>query len=146
MPHLAICDFGQLFGEEMGSEQMGTAAYMAPDVALEKGFEAADDVLSYGILLHEIFIACVPYKGRRAMEIMYEVAENGLRPSCGEDREIPQDMRLLIENCWEAEREKRPSFKAIIKRLMVMGVTEDGDNYKCRKFRERSYEGRANAD
>lgn len=122
-PHAVICDFGlcQLFGEDgQGSgtaPAMGTASYMAPDVVDGGKYEAADDVYSYGILLHEIFTGCVPYKGSRAMQVMYRVSAEGLRPSCDWDSVIPDVVRKLIEDCWAQERAKRPTFDTIIERL-----------------------------
>lgn len=122
-PHVVICDFGlcQLFGEDgQGSgtaPAMGTASYMAPDVVNGEKYEAADDVYSYGILLHEIFTGCVPYKGFRAMQVMFRVSAEGLRPSSDWDSAIPDVVRQLIMDCWAQERTKRPTFDKIIERL-----------------------------
>lgn len=122
-PHVVICDFGlcQLFGEEGQSPtQMGTASYMSPDVINGEQYEAADDVFSYGILLHEIFTGRVPYEGMRAMQVMYQVANEGLRPKFGEVG-VPMEVRRLIEDCWSSERSKRPGFDEVIRRLDAMG-------------------------
>lgn len=130
VPHVVICDFGlsQLFGEEGGSgagatNAMGTAAYMAPDVINGGKYEAADDVYSYGVLLHEIFTGCMPYAGLRAMQVMYGVANDELRPKSRLDVHIPGEVRALIESCWAAKRSDRPTFDGVIERLIEIDQT-----------------------
>lgn len=123
VPHVVICDFGlcQLFGEEAqsgsGTSVIGTASYMAPDVISGEKYEAADDVYSYGVLLHEIFSGQVPFAGLRAMQVAYGVANEGLRPESQWDSEFPQNIRELMRDCWKADRAERPTFDKIIERL-----------------------------
>lgn len=130
-PHVVICDFGlcQLFGEETkggndksqaGTGQMGTAAYMSPNAINGEKYEGPDDVYSFGILMHEIFTGCLPYKGLRAVQVMFQVASEGLRPTCERDADIPKEVAELIAECWDSKREKRPTFEMIITRLVEM--------------------------
>lgn len=122
-PHVVICDFGlcQLFdeGENCGSDQtaMGTASYMSPDVISGRRYEAKDDVYSYGIMLHEIFTGCVPYGGERPAQVMYGVSTEGKRPTCVEDKYVPKSVKKLMQECWDRDRERRPSFDRIIECL-----------------------------
>lgn len=124
MPHVVICDFGlcQLFGEDgqSGPAQMGTAAYMSPDAINGLPYSAEDDVYSYGILMHEIFSGKVPYKGIRVMQLIFQVANCGLRPTSNIDNEMPRDIRELMVECWHEERSRRPSFDNIIAKLDVV--------------------------
>ncbi|KAI0559913.1 serine/threonine protein kinase [Gracilaria domingensis] len=118
VPHVAICDFGQcqLFGHE-GECEMGTAAYMSPNVINHEGYEKRDDAYSFGILLHEIFTGAVPFEGMTPMQIMYQVGSEGLRPKCDRDEGIPEEIMRLVEDCWNEDKEKRPLFDYIIARL-----------------------------
>lgn len=125
-PHVVICDFGlcQLFGEDGHGHGapvgMGTASYMSPNVINGEKYEASDDVYSYGVLLYEIFTGCVPYNGMRAMQVMFHVSTRGARPTCKHDVQIPGVIRDVIEDCWAEDRKKRPSFDAIIERLIAI--------------------------
>lgn len=120
--HVVICDFGlcQLFGEEGNSKEMGTASYMSPDVIGGKEYEGGDDVYSYGILLHEMLTGRVPYQGLRAMQVLFQVENEGLRPKCERDDRMPAELGALIAECWDGEREKRPMFDEIVRRITAI--------------------------
>ena len=140
-PHVVICDFGlsQLFdnditksglqkcdaqaaamGETVTMDQMGTASYMAPNIINGDSFEACDDVYSFGILMHEIFTGSIPYKGKRSMQVIYQVSCDDLRPSDEYDEKLPTSVIKLIRDCWHSDKLRRPLFEKIIKRLIAI--------------------------
>lgn len=126
VPHVVICDFGlcQLFGETIGHRgcngNIGTPAYTSPDVINGRVFDAKDDVYSFGILMHEVLTGCVPYEGMRAMQVVYQVTNDGLRPSNKLDDHIPQSVTSLMTRCWHENRDQRPMFDEIISELVKL--------------------------
>ncbi|KRY85643.1 Mitogen-activated protein kinase kinase kinase 9 [Trichinella pseudospiralis] len=93
----------------------GTYAWMAPEVIKSSTFSKASDVWSYGVLLWELLTGEVPYKGIDALAVAYGVAVNKLTlpipSSC------PEELSRMMEDCWNVEPRRRPTFKQLIVRL-----------------------------
>jgi serine/threonine protein kinase len=98
-------------------------------------FLQASDVFAFGIILFEIMV------GRRAFaeslrlhQIAFIVAVENGRP------EIPDSVlppaRALIQDCWEADPDDRPSFEEIVDRLaeMQFRVSANVNSAKARAF------------
>lgn len=128
-PHVAICDFGlcKLFtdcednNDRSGkAEVMGTANYMSPNVLAGNIFCSADDVYSFGILLCELLTGRLPYNGVRPINVIFGVAEDGLRPEIRDEDNICRDLRELIVGCWQEELTDRPNISDVTTCLEVM--------------------------
>ncbi|KRX24918.1 Mitogen-activated protein kinase kinase kinase 9 [Trichinella nelsoni] len=93
----------------------GTYAWMAPEVIKSSTFSKASDVWSYGVLLWELLTGEVPYKGIDALAVAYGVAVNKLTlpipSSC------PEELSRMMEDCWNVEPRRRPTFMQLIVRL-----------------------------
>lgn len=132
-----LCDFGlsRLTTNDVEmTQQVGTPAYMAPEMAGvgddydedDQDEERGDnmtrigkpvDVYSYGILLWTLWTQKLPYSDLRVknpFQLMVKVT-GGFRPSV--PSEMPKVLADLMEKCWTGSPSKRPTFDEIIAEL-----------------------------
>jgi serine/threonine protein kinase len=111
---------GQLFAS--GFHRILTSIQMSPFQWYERRFLDASDVFAFGMILCELLVGSPPFwKGSRTgldLRIAYRVSVEGERP------EIPDSVlpmtRELITDCWAASPDDRPTFAAIVGRLVEM--------------------------
>lgn len=76
------------------------------------------DVYSYGIILWEMNAGKKPFDGLNR-EMFYErVVHGGERPPL--NKKWPEELRNLMTACWDAEMEKRPTFREIVEKIDSM--------------------------
>ena len=139
-----LCDFGLsriIVGSDIDmTQQVGTPAYMAPEMAGVSGDETFDadgagmggggavprptatigkpaDVYSYGILLWTLWSQALPYSDLRIknpFQLMVMVT-GGFRPPVPKD--MPFALATLMQNCWAADPLKRPTMLFIVDTL-----------------------------
>jgi len=118
-----VTDFGFSQLKQSGTElkdnkdaPKGTALYMAPEVMKGKPFNEKADVFSYGLILHEIMTGQEIFPEYEDWDEFEEaVCVKKVRPPIAADCE--PSLKYLIEKCWDADPEQRPSFKEIVFRL-----------------------------
>jgi serine/threonine protein kinase len=93
---------------------VGSPFYMAPEVLLDKGFDAPCDVYSFSIIMWETVANEEPYKGEfESYEEMVEsITVDGHRPPIPDW--FPAGMTSLIQRCWDVEPSNRLTFKDIL--------------------------------
>ncbi|KAE8684771.1 Protein kinase and PP2C-like domain-containing protein [Hibiscus syriacus] len=111
---------------------VGTLIYMAPEILMKEIHTEKSDVYSFGVSIHELLTGIVPYTDIRAeaqahtvLEMNYTeqqltaaVSSGGLRPVlAGIDSGMPASMLSLIQKCWDANPQNRPSFDDIMLEL-----------------------------
>ena len=109
-----IADFGwaRLRNEHM-TKLRGTFQWMAPEVITKEDYTEKADVYSFGIILWEFWSKDPPYKGIKAKEVAIKVKNNkNYRPIIPDD--VPEEISDLIQCCWDADPDKRPTFMEII--------------------------------
>jgi len=128
---IKVCDFGlSRFNTGSNLETLvkmrGTFAYCAPEVYYGEQFSAKSDVYSIAMILWELVTRCINGRYERPFsefknlhhdfQIIIQTAKKGLRPSI--PKACPPSLALLIQDCWDANLEKRPTCSEIIKRLL----------------------------
>jgi serine/threonine protein kinase len=110
--------------------------YLAPE-CYDGTFLPASDVFAFGLILFEILAGFPAFSARLGRyKILRSVVE-------GERPEIPGSVaagaRELIEDCWAHEPDDRPTFAAIVDRLVGMEfkVTAGVNRVKLRAFVKR---------
>ncbi|KAL0453252.1 UNVERIFIED_CONTAM: protein kinase and PP2C-like domain-containing protein [Sesamum latifolium] len=114
---------------------VGTLIYMAPEVLRKEIHTEKSDVYSFGVTVNELLTGVVPYTDRRAeaqahtvLEMNYTeqrltaaVVSEGLRPVlAGPESGVPTGLLSLIQRCWYADPQNRPSLGDIVSELNVM--------------------------
>ncbi|KAH0972914.1 hypothetical protein GBA52_025070 [Prunus armeniaca] len=122
---------------------VGTLIYMAPEILKKEIHTEKSDVYSFGISINELLTGVVPYTDLRAeaqahtvLEMNYTeqqltaaVVSDGLRPVlAGPESGAPSTLLSLIERCWDANSQNRPSFDDIVAELGT--ILEQGENMK----------------
>lgn len=110
---------------------------MAPEILLALPYGTAVDIYSFGILFYELIFGktewtetprnlclytphrlTITCKGGQLVNLCKRVIE-GERPQFPTDREVPALWKNLIEQCWIAMPESRPSATALLKYFPV---------------------------
>ncbi|GLT77820.1 hypothetical protein SLA2020_493770 [Shorea laevis] len=111
---------------------VGTLIYMAPEILKKEIHTEKSDVYSFGISINELLTGTVPYTDLQAeaqahtvLEMSYTeqqltsaVVSEGLRPVLsGLGSGVPESLLSLIQGCWDADPQNRPSFNDIVLEL-----------------------------
>jgi len=116
-----VSDFGltRFLNREKKMTGVGTPMWMAPEIILGKQYTEKADVYAYGIILWEILTRMELYSDKEVMQIVVEVVNNSLRP---ELPDFAKDSPLvpLMEDCWAADPNMRPTFDIILDRLQTL--------------------------
>eukprot|EP00268_Persea_americana_P010984 TRINITY_DN14529_c0_g1_i7.p1 TRINITY_DN14529_c0_g1~~TRINITY_DN14529_c0_g1_i7.p1 ORF type:complete len:590 (-),score=113.63 TRINITY_DN14529_c0_g1_i7:1511-3280(-) len=111
---------------------VGTLIYMAPEILRKDIHTEKSDVYSFAVSINELLSGVVPYTDLRAeaqahtvLEMNYTeqqltaaVVSEGLRPILADPQSgAPSSLLSLIQRCWDANPQKRPSFDDIVEEL-----------------------------
>nr|4HVS_A Chain A, Mast/stem cell growth factor receptor Kit [Homo sapiens]7KHG_A Chain A, Mast/stem cell growth factor receptor Kit [Homo sapiens] len=114
-----ICDFGLARDIKNDSNYVdkGNARlpvkWMAPESIFNSVYTFESDVWSYGIFLWELFsLGSSPYPGMPVDSKFYKMIKEGFRMSSPEH--APAEMYDIMKTCWDADPDKRPTFKQIV--------------------------------
>lgn len=119
--HARICDFGyskDITTDDLRTLNIGTTTWMAPEVINStsdmppRSYTSKVDVYSYGIIFWETVTGQIPYENMPPVEIALNVVSSHLRPPI--PRTTPHAISRLMERCWDADPDKRPTFEEIV--------------------------------
>ena len=119
--HIKVSDFGlaRTKSSDAARTQVGTYAWMAPEVLENKPYDERADIYSFAIVLWELLTAVEPFKGMHPMQVMRAI-DKGERPPVPPNPDCPPDYVALMRACWEREPEARPTFREGLERLSAM--------------------------
>jgi len=115
-----ICDFGLsrfVDRQTQMTNNIGTIAWIAPELFQKKFYTEKADVYSYGVILWELVTRKIPFSNVESFTIPIMVTR-GERPNVPKD--CPSDWKKLIKACWNQKPTSRPSFKKILAKLREM--------------------------
>lgn len=95
----------------------GAVDHRAPEALLTGKLYYASDVFSFAILLLEIMIETEPYQGMTDSAITMAIFR-GMRPTI--PSACPAHLAELIEDCWQENWQRRPTFDSVVFRLIRM--------------------------
>ncbi|TKR68045.1 hypothetical protein L596_024091 [Steinernema carpocapsae] len=91
--------------------------WLAPEILKHRHFSTKSDVWAFGVLLFEIFTdGTVPYKDMTLKEVRARLTDSS-KFRLEIPIEFPPGIRKIIDECWDEDAAKRPSFKALHKTL-----------------------------
>src|SRR4030095_10453778 len=85
----------------------GVMPYMAPEILRGNKYTQKSDIYSFGIIMNEIISIVPPFNKEPHDEYLALDICRGKRPKIGE--ETPGFLKELIQNCWDANPENRPT-------------------------------------
>src|SRR5581483_11454499 len=85
----------------------GVMPYMAPEILRGKEYTKASDMYSFGIIMNEIISIVPPFYDEPHDEYLALDICRGKRPKIRE--ETPEFLKELIQKCWDANPENRPT-------------------------------------
>lgn len=123
---MMVSDFGlaRFCATEMTAET-GSYRWMAPEIVKHENYDRSCDVYSFSMLQYEMMTLCVPFASYSPIEVAFGVAR-GKRPVLPP---VPDEMKNLIEDCWNHDKQLRPEFPEILDRLSVM--RDKKSSYGC---------------
>lgn len=99
--------------------------WMAPESLSEGIFAEPSDVWSFGVVLWEIVTYCTlpPYGGMPTNRVMKHLMSGAriVQPD-----ECPDELYALMQRCWHAQPEQRPTFATLVSLLTRLGATAGG--------------------
>ncbi|CAD7698469.1 unnamed protein product, partial [Ostreobium quekettii] len=98
----------------------GTVRYMPPELLRDGVMTPAVDVYSYGMLLWEMVSGSKAFSGMHRNEVMVATVE-GRRPAI--PSHCPTKFASLIQECWQQDNARRPTFKKILSQLRRLAST-----------------------
>jgi serine/threonine protein kinase len=108
----------------MMSGETGSLRYMAPEVAEGLPYNHSADVYSFGIILWELNSGKKPFDGLNRESFYERIVHGGERPHLS--RKLPQELKDLMSQCWDADMRNRPKFSEITERLQKLLEKEKG--------------------
>ncbi len=94
----------------------GTIQWQAPEVFKENQLSLKADIFALGVVLWELETCEVPYKEfQDGNHLMFAIGSNDIRPDIPES--CSPRLCILIQQCWDKDRTKRPHIDAVVSRL-----------------------------
>ncbi|KAJ7566286.1 hypothetical protein O6H91_02G095700 [Diphasiastrum complanatum] len=126
--HLKVGEFGFSKRLNMASDSVreteegllsgSSCRYMAPELFRLEAHDRKVDVFSFGLILQEMIEGSPPLVDQSPEEAAAAYAHRDLRPPFKvKSKYYPTGLKELIEECWDKDPKKRPSFAKIIIRL-----------------------------
>jgi serine/threonine protein kinase len=127
LPKIADFGLGRFVTDCSAAHKMtgsiGTPSWMAPELLENRSYGTAVDVYAFGIILYEMYTEKIPYEGLTQTNVCANVVAKGLRPELPERESA---LSRLIQQCWDQDPSKRPTFDEIYNRFESHAVSFGG--------------------
>ena len=101
------------------STDKGTVRWQAPEVFTDGKVSPKADVFALGVVLWELITGNSPYEGMSNNKVIIEVILGGKRPEIPSN--CPEELKNLMSNCWDKDRDQRPDVADALKILEKLG-------------------------
>ncbi|KAK9696877.1 hypothetical protein RND81_08G002900 [Saponaria officinalis] len=124
--HLKVADFGvsKLLKVTQGADENrsisnddSSCRYMAPELFRNEAYDTKVDVFSFALILQEMIEGCPPFSSKDEKEAQRAYDHHKRPPFKAPGKSYAHGLRELIEECWNDDPAKRPTFRQIIRKL-----------------------------
>jgi hypothetical protein len=112
-----LCDFGLSrfkTAARSTTRAVGTPAYISPEIYEGGDWSPQSDVFSLAFIIWELYTFQEPFADKETAQIMYIILKGERLPF---EPGIRVEVRQMIERCWQAAPQDRPSTGQILTRL-----------------------------
>ena len=107
-----IMDFGmaQLVDQSrltLKDTALGTPAYMSPEQAQGVPVDQRTDIWSLGVVLYEMVVARMPFKGEYQQAVFYNLMNEDYEPLTGIRTGVPMDLEFIVAKCLAKDAAQR---------------------------------------
>jgi serine/threonine protein kinase/tetratricopeptide (TPR) repeat protein len=107
-----IVDFGlaKLTGRSMLTREgstLGTVAYMSPEQTQGQSVDQRTDIWSLGVVLYEMIVGVLPFKGDYDNVVFYEIANKDPEPVTALRPEVPTEVQRIINKALAKSADER---------------------------------------
>ncbi len=89
-------------------EVVGTAAYLAPEVARGKKADFRSEVYAVGVLMYKMATGTVPFKGSSPLDVLAKAIANPVPSPRSHNPDLPEEADRIIRRCLAKRPEMRP--------------------------------------
>lgn len=107
--------------------------YVAPEVFRNEEYDTKVDVFSFALILQEMIEGCPPFELKKEHEVPKSYVAKERPPFRASAKCYAHGLKKLIEECWDEDPTKRPTFKQIIPRLESIYNSFGGYKQRCWK-------------
>ncbi|RVW79042.1 Integrin-linked protein kinase 1 [Vitis vinifera] len=124
--HLKVADFGVSKLLKVANTvkedyplicQETSCRYLAPEVFKNEAYDTKVDVFSFALILQEMIEGCPPFSAKPENEVPKVYAAQERPPFRAPSKLYSHGLKELIEECWNENPTKRPTFGQILTRL-----------------------------
>jgi hypothetical protein len=115
-----LCDFGFSRGldRQMQTNSIGTMSHMPPELLLEGILTKKVDTYAFGVLMTELWQGKRAFIGMSPAAIIFHVVSGKMKVTMPSD--CPKELKELVDECLDADPDKRPESHDILARLQAM--------------------------
>jgi hypothetical protein len=149
---LKVAGFGSLRLIKVSEDRLQMAqpvskfdsVYIAPEIYRNETFDRSVDTFAFGLILYEMIEGSPAFHPKPQEEAAKMISSEGLRPLFkNKPKSYPEDVKQLIQECWDPTPSVRPTFSEIIVRLNKISAscsnkqTRWRDNFKLPWYSSR---------
>lgn len=123
---LKVAGFGSLSLIKVSEDKLQMArpiskfdsVYIAPEIYRNEIFDRSADTFAFGLILYEMIEGTPAFHPKPPEEAAKMICLEGMRPLFkNKPKSYPDDVKDLIQECWDPTPSVRPTFAEIIVRL-----------------------------
>ncbi len=86
---------------------LGTAAYMSPEQAMSRDCDHRSDLFSLGVVLYEMIIGRLPFRGDHSAALIYAIVNEQPEPLVRYKTDVPDELQRVVAKCLAKRPEER---------------------------------------